>query len=122
MTTQNEKIGTDDYGYTLLEVIVAMLIVAMSLGAVFQNLSQSNRTAIRSERNLKAVRLANNLFNDMEVLNTIMPGEVVEDKIIGEGNWYYRFSAESLVLKTASEDGLPIEINGLKKIILCIMY
>lgn len=123
MTVLNEKImGNNNNGYTLLEVMVALLIVAMSLGAVFQNLSQSNRTAIRSERTLKAVRLAHNIFNDMDVINAIMRGEVFEDKIIGEENWYYRFYAEPLVIEALSEDGMPMEIEGVKKIILCILH
>lgn len=114
--------GKYNNGYTLLEVMVALLIVAMSLGAVFQNLSQSNRSAIRSEKTLKAVRLAHNIFNDVEAIDALMPGDVFEDKIVGEENWYYRFSAESLVLETMAEDGIPMEIEGVKKIILCILH
>ena len=123
MTIPNEKIvGNNNNGYTLLEVIVALLIVAMSLGAIFQNLAQSNRTAIRSEKTLKAVRLAHNIFNDMDDITAIMRGEVFEKKISGEENWYYRFSAEPLVLETLSEDGMSMEIEGVKKIILCILH
>ena len=109
-------------GYTLLEVMVALLIVAMTLGAVFQNLSQSKKTSLRSERALKVVRLANNIFHDLETINTIVRGETIEDSIPGEENWYYRFYAEPLVLDGISDNSTPLEIESLKKLTLCILY
>jgi len=109
-------------GYTLLEVMVALLIVAMSLGAIFQNLSQSKKTSLRSEKVFKAVRLANNIFHDIETINTIIRGDTIEDGISGEENWYYKFYAEPLVLDGISDNSTPLEIEGLKKLILCILY
>ena len=109
-------------GYTLLEVMVALLIVAMSLGAIFQNLSLSKRISLKSERAFKAVRLANNIFHDLETINIVVRGETIEENIPEEENRYYKFYSEPLVLDQISDDKTPLEIEGLKKITLCILH
>jgi len=109
-------------GYTLLEVMVALVIVAMSLGAIFQNLSQSKRTSIRADMAFKAVRLANNIFCDFEIINAVVKGETIEGSISGEENWFYKLSGEPLVLKEFSVDGAPLEIDSIKRLTLCILF
>jgi prepilin-type N-terminal cleavage/methylation domain-containing protein len=122
-SAHNQRLMANNDGYTLLEVMVALLIVAMSLGAVFQNISQSNRTAVRSELTLKAVRLAHNIFNDTELINAIMRDQIIEEQIPGQADWQYRFFAEPLVIETFLEDEpIRLEIKEVRKIILCIFY
>lgn len=109
-------------GYTLLEVMVALFIVSISLGAVFQNLSVSKKSSIRSEKAYTAVRLANNIFHDIETINRVVRGEIIEQKISGRQKWYYRFSSKPLVVDSLSDDDTPLEIDKLKKLTLCILY
>jgi prepilin-type N-terminal cleavage/methylation domain-containing protein len=111
-------------GYTLLEVMVALLIVAMSLGAVFQNLSQSKRSAIRSENALKAVRLAHNIFNDAAGISEVMRREIIEGDIPGEDDWHYRITSSPLVLDPLDPEkgSRPVEIEVVKKITLCVLH
>jgi len=121
------KTGTGTAGYTLLEVMVALLIVAMSLGAVFQNLSQSKRSAIRSETAFTAVRLAHNIFNDTVLINDLFRQEIVEGEIPGEVNWHYRMMLSPLVLQIDDPENTgwapePVEIEAVKNITLCVMY
>lgn len=119
--------GTGSSGYTLLEVMVALLIVAMSLGAVFQNLSQSKRSAIRSETALKAVRLSHNLFNDTVLINDLFRQEIIQGEIPGEKNWHYQMTLSPLVLqiddpKKTGRILEPVEIESMKKATLCVTY
>lgn len=101
---------------------MALVIVALSLGAVFQNLSQSRHTAMRSEKVLKAVRLAHNLFRDEAAIAGVMRDELLEEEIEGESEWSFRLTAAPLVLKEFDPDGNDLEIDGIKELTLCILH
>ena len=71
---ENLKSSTleSDKGFSLLEVIVALLIMAGGFLAVVNLLSGSVRSADLSGQYLKAVSLANSKMNELEILNFIV--------------------------------------------------
>jgi general secretion pathway protein I len=90
---------TSQRGFTLIEVLVALIILGISLGAIFQALSSSRRISIKADETLTAVRLAQNLLENPALIDTVLKGRGVASRIEGEAGWRYTFSA------------LPLEIN-----------
>ena len=66
--------NTDAGGFTLIEVMVAMIILTISLGAIFQALSSSRNISLKADETLQAVRLAGNLLADPGLMDIVSKG------------------------------------------------
>lgn len=63
------------HGFSLLEVLVAFSLMAMTLGVLFQVFSGGLRLAAQSEGYSIALRLAQNQLAEAETVEVLRPGE-----------------------------------------------
>lgn len=75
---------TRQRGFSLLEVLVAFSVMALSLGALYQSAGGSIRGAIESERQSRAVHLAQSL---LALHPTVPPAGVSEAGQFGDLSW-----------------------------------
>ncbi len=107
--------------FTLLEVMVALLILSLSLSALFQNLSLSKRIALTSSINFDAVRIANNLFMDEKLMVSLKRNQEAEGDI-GESGWKYKFAIEPLFINMDEEADNAVEVPGMSKVELILSH
>jgi len=108
-------------GFTLLEVMVALIIIGLFLGSTFQSISQSKRISWRSSEVIEAVRIANNLLADSALIEKAIKEKEIEDDIKGEDGWRYTISVSPLELKPDNAEQ-PSEIPSMVKLRLCQVY
>ena len=116
----NQRIPSE-CGMTLLEVLVALIIIAITVGTVFESLSGSRRISFRADVAIDAVRIANNLLG-----NALLMKEMVEagsgritGPVLGEPGWSYEIAAAPLVIET-SPGGNMAEIPDMVDLRLCV--
>ena len=108
-------------GFTLLEVMVALLILGASLGAVFGGLYQAKRISWRAAERLTAIRILHNLLNDEQLRRQCIADGEISNEVKDEDGWRYAFSSEQLTLDVG-DDGEPLEIPGVFKITACVSH
>ncbi len=106
-------------GFTLLEVMVALLIIGASLAAVFGGFYQSKRLSWRAAERLTATRLLRNLLRDRQLLQQAAAGQV-SGELPGEPGWRYELEGEDLVLPGA--EGEEREVGGMSRITACLVH
>jgi prepilin-type N-terminal cleavage/methylation domain-containing protein len=138
-------------GYTLLEVLVALLILGTALGAVFGGMYQAKRASWQADERLSAIRLLHNLLQNDALLKESVDTGTVDGRVPGEEGWEYLLTAEELVIETgealteaadaaaadaaaADEDeedvprdeaaavGEPVEIPNMYRITACVIH
>ena len=108
-------------GFTLLEVLVALIIIGISLGAVFQAFSQSKQIAWKADEKTEGARIAQNILADSALIHAALQEENKEGDVPGEKGWTYKLSVWPLALE--SEDGeIPIEIPSMLDLSLLLVY
>lgn len=92
--------GVKQAGFTLLEMLVAMMILAMSLGALYQGVGGAMRAVGNDEKYVYAVELARSLVavNSLVDPNSIQQGET-------EGGFQWRVQSRSL--RSGQANSLP---------------
>ena len=110
-----------ELGFTLLEVLVALIILGISFGVVFQSLSLSRRISWRSDELMAASRIANNLLLDSGLTNTALQEGEVEGDVAGEEGWQFSFSAQPLALK-GDDNTEPVEVPFMLEMSLCLSH
>jgi prepilin-type N-terminal cleavage/methylation domain-containing protein len=108
-------------GFTLLEVLVALLILAISLSAVFQALSQSARISWKSDRYGEAARIAQNFLTDSLWVREAVRDEEKQGEVKGEEGWRYSVKVEPLAIEVEEEED-PVEIPSMISLRLCLSY
>ena len=108
-------------GFTLLEVMVALLILGASLGAVFGGLYQAKRISWRADERLTATRILHNLLCDGQLRRQCITDGEISDAVKNESGWRYSFSSEELTLDLGDDDE-PVEIAGMFKITACVSH
>ncbi|MEA3241228.1 MAG: type II secretion system protein [Pseudomonadota bacterium] len=107
-------------GFTLLEVMIALLILGASLGAIFGGLYQAKRISWRADERLAATRILHNLLVDEQLRRQCIAEGEINDEVKDEDGWGYRFSSEELVIDVGDEESL--ELPGIFKIIVCVRH
>ena len=108
-------------GFTLLEVLVALIIIGISLGAVFQAFSQSKQIAWKADEKTEGARIAQNILADSALIHAALQEKNKEGDVPGERGWTYKLSVRPLALE--SEDGeMPIEIPSMLNLSLLLVY
>lgn len=118
-TTKNEKhVITICYksflinrgGYTLFEVLAALIIIGIAVTAVIGGLSSAKRLSAKSDHVLEANRILNNLICNSLFLKAVNEAETLEKKLEDEPGWKCRATSEPLVLNSA--EVLTLEVEG----------
>jgi prepilin-type N-terminal cleavage/methylation domain-containing protein len=94
-------------GFTLLEVMVATVIVGVSFGVICSLLAQTARTASVTERTAKAALLAQSQLDFLAAEGTLQSGEGAFPNSPG-----YRWKATLT----------PLETSGLNKIVMQVQF
>ena len=108
-------------GFTLLEVLVALIIIGISLGTVFQALSHSKRIAWRSAEVIDSIRIFNNLLADSALIDEALREKETEGTVDGENEWRYTVSVVPLELENQNSDEM-LEIPSMYELRLCLIH
>ncbi len=108
-------------GFTLLEVLVALIVLAMSVGVTFQALSQSGRISWKADRYNEAARIAQNLLADTEWVRLAIKDKDRKGELKEEEGWRYLVTVEPLTLKMDEEEE-EVEIPSMITLRLCLSY
>ena len=111
----------DSRGFTLLEVMVALLILGASLGAIFGGLYQAKRISWRASERLTATRILHNLLNDEQLRRQCLEDGDLSGEVKDEKDWRYSFSSEPLILDL-DDDETPLELPGMFNITACVTH
>ena len=109
------------HGFTLIEVLVALIILGISLGAIFQVLSSSRRISLKADETLQAVRLAGNLLASPALVLTALKGREIAARIDGEAGWRYTFSALPLEIDTGNKYDI-FQVPAMFELTLCLFH
>jgi prepilin-type N-terminal cleavage/methylation domain-containing protein len=109
----------DFAGYTLLEVTIALIIIGISLGVVFGELSRSKSLSFKADFVLDSVRILHNLTENSQLIGKAIRDDGVKGDVPGEKGWMYSIKAVPLELKLKPGDE-PVEIPGMKSLKICI--
>jgi general secretion pathway protein I len=112
---------TSQRGFTLIEVLVALIILGMSLGAIFQALSSSRRISLKADETLQAVRLAGNLLASPALMDNALNGRGIAARIDGEAGWRYTFSASPLEIDTGNKRDI-FQVPAMFELTLCLFH
>lgn len=88
-------------GYTLLEVMVALIIIGISITAVTGALSTSTGLSARADYAIESVRIMKNILNNPELMNTIVENKNFDKVLDDEDGWTCHAETKPLVLNSA---------------------
>lgn len=118
----NSRPGKAPKGFTLLEVLIALVILGVSLGVIFQLLAQSKRISMKSDETFEAVRIMNNLMGDPRLMARAQEEGELEGELEGAPGsapkWQYRFTLEPSVIIETAEGQEAYETEALGRITL----
>ena len=110
-------------GFTLVEVVVALLIITVVASVVFETLSTSRRLSIKADDSLDAVRVLHNVVNNRFVIDQMLGlrNENAERSGVAEGDpgWNYTLRSQPLRL-IADMDRDPLDMNALVDMEICV--
>ncbi|MGD9971442.1 MAG: type II secretion system protein [Desulfatirhabdiaceae bacterium] len=121
---QPSVFSLDSSAFTLLEVLVALVIIGISLGVAFEALSGSRRLGRKADDIIAATRVMNNLL-----VNSLLIEEVLEDgysrsAVTGEmpddPDWQYEIDVQPLDIES-DDDDMPIELLDMASVTFCVM-
>ena len=88
-------------GYTLLEVMVALIIIGISITAVTGALSTAKGLSARSDYAVESVRILKNILNNPELMKQIMENRNFEKVLDDEQGWICTSETTPLVIDSA---------------------
>jgi general secretion pathway protein I len=103
---------TDHRGFTLVEVLVAFAILALTLVVLLRVFGGGLRAVSTSERYLTAAMLARSVLDDLGIETPVSPGETSAD--IGDGyRWTTRIAQSRTIppVKTGNEMQVAYEVQ-----------
>ncbi len=112
---------TGRQGFTLIEVLVALIILGISLGAIFQAFSISRRISLKADETLTAVRLAQNLLANPSLIDTALKGGEIAGNVDMEPAWRYSLSALPLELDTGDKRDVS-RVPAMFELKLCLFH
>ncbi len=107
------------HGYTLLEVTIALIIIGMSLGVLFGEMSRSKSLSFKADLMLDSVRILHNLTEDPVFMKKAISNDNAQGDVPGEKGWSYSVKVNPLNMKLKPED-TPVEISGMKLVKICV--
>gem|GEM_PF-559239 len=116
---KNKHLSKVSPGYTLLEVTIALIIIGMSLGVLFAQISRSKSLSFKANLVLESVRILHNLTEDSVFIENAVKNDQTEGDVPGENGWSYSIDTRPLEIKLKSSDE-PVDIPGMKLLKICI--
>lgn len=114
--------GGNRSGFTLLEVMVALLLLSTALAAMFQNMSASTKLSVQAMLQRESVRIAQNLFADHDLtVRAVRNGEAQGD-VPDEPGWEYKLVVTPLYFEKGDEFERRIKIPNMGKMELVVFY
>jgi prepilin-type N-terminal cleavage/methylation domain-containing protein len=108
-------------GFTLIEVLVALILISISLGAVFQAFSQSKNISWRSDEKMECSRIAHNILADSALMEAALDDEEISGNVEGESGWRYSMTVQPLLIEL--EDKVkPVEIPSMLNLKLSLFH
>ena len=99
-------------GFTLLEVLAALAIVAISLAALFTALSQSTRLSSRVEERMVGNWVASNHLTEARARSTWPePGEEQVEVFMADREWYIDQQVKSTVDKNIRRVEITVSLD-----------
>lgn len=112
--------GSGELGFTLLEVMVALMIIGISLGAVFQAFSQSKRISWKSDEKMECARIAQNILSNSALITAALNEEGKEGIVEGENGWRYTITINPLEHRSGDGESL-LEVPSMMNMRLCLI-
>jgi prepilin-type N-terminal cleavage/methylation domain-containing protein len=109
------------FGFTLLEVLVALIIIGISLGALFQAFSQSKRIAWKSDEKAEGARITQNILANSPLIKAALRENGKQGVVEGEKQWEYAISVHPLELEAEDLETL-IEVPSMLKLNLVLVH
>jgi len=100
---------TPKSGYTLLEVMVALIIIGISITAVTGALSTSKGLSARADHAIESVRILNNILNNPELMKIVVANKNFEKVLEDEDGWIVRAQTDPLIINSAD---LAWDVDG----------
>jgi len=111
------------FGFTLIEVAVSLLILAVVVAVVFDALSASRRLSIKADETLEAGRVLGNVLNDRFLIEELLQRKddeiEVTDVVSREPEWMFSIRIVPLLLLPEDERD-PIEAAGMQRMQVCV--
>lgn len=110
-------------GFTLVEVVVALLIITVVVSVVFETLSASRRLSIKADDTLEAARVLHNVVNNRFVIDRMLElrNENAERSGVAEGDPGWTYSMRSRPLRLiADQERDPLDMNALVDVEICV--
>ncbi len=128
--------------YTLLEVMVALVIMGISISAVAGALSSAKGLSGRANETVEALRVLNNVLNNPPLLRKMAGDEKMTTPLMDDDGWHCTATSEPLVIQSGelqlfsseaedsayqdrkveaqSEEGEAVEVPGMVRVTLCV--
>ncbi|MBF0376776.1 MAG: type II secretion system protein [Desulfamplus sp.] len=90
-------------GYTLLEVMVALIIIGISITAVTGALSTAKGLSLKADSSIESVRILKNILNNPEIMSQIMESKNFEKVLEDEDGWICKAETESPIIIDSSD-------------------
>ena len=118
-------------GFTLVEVLVTLLIMSISLAAIFQSFSASTKISMKTSDLLEAERIANNLFLYNELMEETKDSDDQAGDVKDNPEWEYELKARDIDINetttTYNDKGEvedqeieSYEFKGMREVTLCL--
>uniref|UniRef100_A0A7C4RRV0 Prepilin-type N-terminal cleavage/methylation domain-containing protein n=1 Tax=Desulfatirhabdium butyrativorans TaxID=340467 RepID=A0A7C4RRV0_9BACT len=115
--------GLGSFGFTLIEVAVSLLILAVVVAAVFDALSASRRLSIKADETLEAGRVLGNVLNNRFLIEDLLQryeDEIeITDVVSQEPEWMVAIRIVPLLL-LAEDERDPIDAAGMERMQVCV--
>ncbi len=114
-------------GFTLVEVVVALVIIGMVVAVVFETLASSRRLSIKADDTLEAARVLRNVINDRFVIDDLLVKEKDKDEVQvssdvpGEPGWGYAIRMTPLQLISDDERD-PLDVASVMNLRICVFH
>lgn len=106
-------------GFTLLEVLTALVVAGVCLAAIFQTFSQAARLRAKAEEVADSARIAGELLSDEAFLREILSRNGGRGKVPGAADW--EFEARVSPLRWAPEGSeRALEAADMVTLELCV--
>jgi len=110
--------------FTLLEVLVALVIIGISLGVAFEALSGSRRLGRKADDIIAATRVMNNLLANSLIIEEVLEEGYSRSAVTGEmpdePDWQYEIDVQPLDMES-DDDDMPIELLDMASVTFCVM-